>query len=132
MSGTTVSVPEAVMERVHAELVRSFMEAPDYINKVVSELMKEPTPRPHYGHDPDQGKPMFDRVLRVELRTMIERSMAAALREKYQGVINKAVDENMRHHEMVEGSLAQAFAKVLAEDWKVTINAHFAINSESR
>lgn len=125
---TTVAVPEAVMERVHAELTRAFLETPDYINKVVAELLKEPGRYNSYGNDPDYQKPLFERLLRQELRSMIERSMLAALREKYQTVVDAAVAAEMDRHEGIEGSLAQAFAKAIAEDWRVKIETKFSIN----
>lgn len=95
---TGVNIPEAVMERVHAEMTRAIMETPDYINKLVGELIKEPGQRSAYGNDPDYTKPLFERIFRRELRNMIEQSLLTALREKYQTVVDRAVADQMAQH----------------------------------
>lgn len=130
MSTQTLSVPDAVMERVHAELCKAFLETPDYINKIVAELMKEPKNTGYRDNDPDRSKPLFERVLRQEIRSLIENAVIDGLRKKYQPLVEAAVAAEMDQHEALEGSLAHAFGKVLAESWRINVETKFSFERE--
>ncbi len=119
-----IKIPEAVMERIHAELAKTIMESPDYINKIVTELMTEPGRGNGY-HDPEHKLPYFERILRRELRTMIETNIRKALHEHYSPYLNQVITEQVKQLEHVEGSLAYVFAKMLEEEYKIKIDVKF-------
>lgn len=129
MSDNKVAVSEAVMERVNAEIVKSILETPDYIQSIVTELLKEPQQTSSY-NDPDRGKPLFEVLMRRQIRNMVDQSVTQALRDRYKGVIDEAVTENIQSAEMLEGSLAQAFSRVINSGWKLTVDTNFKFEPE--
>lgn len=121
-------IPQAVIDRVNAELVRSILEAPDYVEKIVKELLNEAKESNSYSYnDPEKGKSLFERVLRRELRNMVETSMTKYLRETYAVPVDEAVKAVVKEQEKLDGTLSNAFARIISEDYKVNISVDFKI-----
>ena len=125
-------LPKEVVERVNAELLKAILETPEYIEKIIKQLTSEiPRDNSSFGYsDPDRNYSFFDRILRRELRSMVEKSVIQQLRAKYQDVVDREAAKVVDAHEKLEGSLAGAFAKMISEDFKVHVNVQFEIKNE--
>lgn len=125
-------VPQAVVDRVNNELVRAILETPEYVEKIVRELLNEKSDRSTgYHTDPDRGKSLFERVLRSTLRELVEKSMINNIRVHYADAIDEAVKTEIAGQEKLDGSLAQAFARIIKDDYKVTVNSTFTISANN-
>lgn len=127
-----VLIPQEVIERVNAELVRSILSTPDYIEQIVRQLLEEPKPAVSgYYNDPEKGMKLFDRILRRELTTMIQESLIRHFREAYGVSVDGAVKKLVDEQEKLKGTLADAFAKVLSEDYRINMNIEFKIDNKT-
>ncbi len=122
-------LPKDVVERVNAELLKAMLESPQYIEKIIKQLTTElPTNKSSYDYNaPDRNLGLFERIMRRELRTMIEKSITQQLRAKYQDVVDREATKVIDQHEKIDGSLANAFAKMISEDYKVNVHVKFEI-----
>lgn len=129
MSTDKIQISEAVMERVNNELVRAILETPDYVKKLVEETLKEPGKYNSYDRE-DYNKPLFERILRAELREMVRSALVKLLREKYSAPIETAVAQAVDNQAQVEGTLANALYRLLEQDYKLSATVSLSFESE--
>ncbi len=123
-------ISKDVLERVNNELVKAILDTPDYVRKVLTELMNEKGPSNSLAYDhPDRNKPLFERMLSAEMRIMLQESARKILREQYADEIEQLTRETIMQQEKVEGTLAFGFAKMLSQDYNVNVLVTFQVDT---
>lgn len=116
-----IVIPSELQDRIYAELCKSVLSAPDYVQNIIKELMNSAVEKGYSSYGA-KNYTFFEKIFRDQLTHMIEASVRKFMREKYGEIVDNAAKEAVYNLGPINSAFAYTLANMLQYDYKLNIN----------